>query len=173
MLIAAVLCSCGKSTVVNDSIKSDSIQTNSSLQVDLFRGQKPTSDSFPVSKEATVRREKREPQELITRMIEFPSDRHFNGQHLIYQLDLEQKIFSANQDTLLSLAKSYYILAENTFPVSIADNFDQGISTEHIHFPVLRIDFWLYDSKYDEEPYAKKVVSVSGDHERKVSSSFE
>ena len=62
---------------------------------------------------------------------------------------------AAHPEKITDELPSLWILAEQGAPVSIADDFEHGISTEHRHMPdTLSIEVWIYAECADRKPYA-------------------
>jgi len=54
-------------------------------------------------------------------------------------------------------------MAELNAPVSIADDCERGISTEHRHMPdTLSAEIWIYAKCKDRKPYATQQHGVWG-----------
>lgn len=96
-----------------------------------------------------------------TRYIEFPNDAHFNGSPMTQQEEMPKEILENHPDTLRKLAIARYKAYDQYYPKSIADNFEEGISTEHIHYPKkLIFRFELFDNESSWTPYIVKEVMV-------------
>lgn len=95
-----------------------------------------------------------------TRFVQFPSDDHFNGKSLIYQLELSNEDYLKNKDTLVSIMKVHYNLSERFFPVSISDNFGKCISTETVFYPKLNYSFFLFENSYSKTPHETIHLSI-------------
>lgn len=77
------------------------------------------------------------------------------------QEDIPKEILENKPDTLSKLALARYKTYDHFFPKSIADNFEEGISTEHIHYPKkLIFRFMVFDNEFSETPYLVKEVIV-------------
>ncbi len=96
----------------------------------------------------------------LVRYVDFPGDNHFNGKPLVIQVDLSEKKYNTNIDTVKQIAKSYYQLSEPSFPVAIADNFEEGISTEIRYYPRLTYELQLFENEMKTKPYAVIIVVV-------------
>lgn len=106
-------------------------------------------------------RKNAETRESPIREIEFPSDNNFNGKPMTQQEDIPKEMLKEYPDTLSKLAIARYKTYAHFFPKSIADNFEEGISTEHTHYPEkLIFRFELFETKYSWMPYIVKVVVV-------------
>jgi hypothetical protein len=110
-----------------------------------------------------IQKKNNKPHETYLRMVAFPSDRHFNGEPLIWQQDLALEVITAHPDTLKELAKQLYSSFTHSFPVSISDNFEEGISTKHIHYPKLTFIFQVFENQYEAKYYLEKQYVVKGD----------
>ncbi|MDO9000199.1 MAG: hypothetical protein Q7W45_10575 [Bacteroidota bacterium] len=100
-------------------------------------------------------------RESPARMIDFPSDNNFNGKPMTQQENIPKAILQEYPDTLSKLAIACYKTYDHFFPKSIADNFEEGISTVHIHYPEkLIFRFELFETEYSWTPYIVKEVIV-------------
>lgn len=108
----------------------------------------------------------------FTRYEEFPGDIHINGKPLTIQMEISENDFNLFSDTLLILVKQRYQMWEGCFPVSIADNFEEGISTEHIYYPELIVNFELFEEPYSAIPYLIVPVKVYRDRDGVTHSNF-
>lgn len=132
---------------------------------DTFEKQKEKSVSLispaPPEKKANKKPSKRHSSEPSpNRYLEFPGDAHFNGKPMIQQEEIPKAIFEKNPDTLAKLAIDRYKSYDHFFPKSIADNFEEMKSTEHIHYPQeLIFRFELFE-KNAIEPYLIKEIVV-------------
>lgn len=99
----------------------------------------------------------------LVRYEEGPGDNNFNGKPLTVQMEIHSDDYKLIPDTLLFIVKQKYQSWESYFPVSIADNFDEGISTEHIHYPELTVNFQLFEDGLSERPYLIVPVKVYRD----------
>ncbi|PKP17374.1 MAG: hypothetical protein CVU05_15645 [Bacteroidetes bacterium HGW-Bacteroidetes-21] len=117
------------------------------------------SDTLP---DKTRVKEKLPDLELISmsRFSNFPTDKNFNGAPLVQQLEIPKHEIDQSPDTLFAIAIARYESYRNYFPVSIADNFEEGISTEHIHFMPLIFNFQIFDNEYELKPFLVKQVTV-------------
>lgn len=96
-----------------------------------------------------------------TRYIEFPGDAHFNGKPMTQQENISNEILEEHPDTLSKLAIARYKTYDHFFPKSIADNFEDGISTEHIHYPEkLFFRFELFENESSRKPYIIRDIIV-------------
>lgn len=94
------------------------------------------------------------------RMEAVPRDNNFNGEPMVQQIELASKILQFYPDTLVTLAKERYAGYDRYFPVSVQDNFEEGISTERIHYPKLIFEFQLFENEYASKPYLVKQISI-------------
>ena len=98
---------------------------------------------------------------IAERYIEFPGDANFNGKPMTQQEEIPKEILEKHPDTLSKLAIARYKTYDNFFPKSIADNFEEMKSTEHIHYPkVLIFRFELFENKNANKPYHIEEVKV-------------
>jgi len=101
-------------------------------------------------------------QKVLTpqiRVSDQVSDAKFNGEKILLQEELTEKIFLVNPDTIKRFLKKQYLNQLRNFPRSIADNFEQGISTEHISYPKLNYRVELFKDIYSQKPY--KILEYS------------
>ena len=70
-----------------------------------------------------------------------------------YDVDLPPAVLASHPDTLRALARDFYRMQEPSFPVSIADDLERGISTEHIHYPRIHLALGLFAGSEAEVPY--------------------
>jgi len=98
-------------------------------------------------------------RELIMRESEGVSDSKFNGEPILIQEELSKRILVSNPDTIKNYLKNLYLGQERNFPRSIADNFEKGISTEHISYPRLNYRVELFEDEYSKKPY--KILGYS------------
>jgi hypothetical protein len=106
------------------------------------------------------------------RYEEGPSDDNINGKPLVIQMEIAQTCYIQSPDTLLFVVKQKYQSWEHFLPKSIADNFEEGISTEHIHYPELIVNFQLFENGYSKNPYSIISVKVYRDAKGVVHSVF-
>ena len=142
----------GVSLLHKSPIIISAIQTTPDKGIEIF-------DTLP---DKTIIKEKLPDLELISmiRISNFPSDNNFNGAPLVQQLEIPKHEIDQSPDTFYAIAIARYESYRNFFPVSIADNFEEGISTEHIHFMPLIFNFQIFDSEYELKPYLVKQVTV-------------
>lgn len=95
-----------------------------------------------------------------TRFVQFPSDDHFNGKSLIYQLELSSEDYCINKNTLVSIMKVHYNLSKRYFPVSIPNNFEKGISKETVFYPKLNYSFQLFENSYSKTSHETIHLSI-------------
>jgi hypothetical protein len=100
----------------------------------------------------------------VARIEEGINDDKLNGEPIIIQIDLPENIYRKHTDTIESCANQYYTSMEQFFPRAIADDFEHGISTEHVAFPTLNFTVQLFENEYAEKPY--KTVSYTIFNER-------
>lgn len=99
--------------------------------------------------------------ESAVRMIEFPSDDNFHGRPMVQQENIPAGIYKKNPDTLNKTAIARYKTYDHFFPKSIADNFENGTSTERIRYPEkLIFRFELFENDRAPKPYLIKDITV-------------
>ncbi len=97
----------------------------------------------------------------LLRYSDFPDDENFNGKPMTQQEDIPKNILEKYPDTLSKIAIARYKAFDIFFPKSIADNFEKGISTEHIYYPQkLIFRFELFENEVSLEPYIVKEIIV-------------
>lgn len=102
-----------------------------------------------------------------TRLIEFPGDNHFNGKPMIHQIEMTSKVLNNFTDTLSKLALTYYKTYDRYFPKAIADNFEDGISTEMVVYPKkLIFQFQIFQDENAANPYVIKEVIIRRNENR-------
>jgi uncharacterized lipoprotein NlpE involved in copper resistance len=146
-----------KSKPSNDSntlTRSDTVILNNeespSFQTDTLSKLKKTADKKQIKN-----------RETYDRYIEFPGDANFNGKPMTQQEEIPKEILEKHPDTLSKLAIARYKTYDNFFPKSIADNFEEMKSTEHIYYPkVLIFRFELFENCNAFKPYLIKEVIV-------------
>ena len=110
------------------------------------------------------RYEKNKEEEIpisLARYSQFPGDDAWNGKPMIQQLEMNPMIIKYYPDTLSRLAVDRYKSYDQFFPISIADNFEDGISTEHIEYPKkLTFQFQVFEDEHQEEPYLIKEIVI-------------
>ena len=84
----------------------------------------------------------------------------FNGEYVSIQENIPSEILTKYPDTIISIVKSNYLMSQNYFPRSIADDFINGISTERISYPKLNYKVELFNDKYSDKPYSTIIISV-------------
>jgi hypothetical protein len=104
--------------------------------------------------------DKKTVNESIGRYLEFPSDNNFNGKPMTQQLEIKQSVLKTSPDTLKQIAMERYSSYSSFFPVSISDNFEEGISTEHIHYTKLTFRFLIFENEYSLKPYVEEFVTI-------------
>lgn len=125
--------------------------------------EKPDSLKETPQKEVSKLPIKRESQ---IRESEGISDAKLNGETILLQEELSEKILASNPDTIKNYLKGIYLGQERNFPRSIADNFEQGISTEHISYPKLNYRVELFEDEYSKKPY--KILGYSARKENEI-----
>lgn len=121
------------------------------------------SDSLTSKKEEPQKKRLKKPEakHYPTRFIEFPGDNNFNGSPMIQQFDMPEIVYLLNPDTLSKIAIARYKTYDHFFPKSISDNFEEGVSNEHIHYPKkLIFRFQVFEGEFAEKPYLIKDVVV-------------
>jgi len=98
-------------------------------------------------------------KKVFLRFGEQSSDEKFNGAPIVLQENLSKAIFKNNPDTIKKFLKMFYLGQERLFPRSIADNFENGTSKEHISYPKLNFRVELFENEYAKNPY--KVLGYS------------
>lgn len=141
------------------NINSDGLRNESAI-IDSADSLLVISDVDYIDKQANS--QEKEKIELI-RYEEGPGDDNINGKPLTVQIEIKQDYYKLIPDTLLLIVKQKYQSWESYFPVSIADNFEEGISTEHIHYPELIVNFQLFEDGFSERPYSIVPVKVYRD----------
>jgi hypothetical protein len=97
----------------------------------------------------------------LLRFSDFPDDENFNGKPMTQQEDIPKNILEKHPDTLSKIAIARYKTFDIFFPKSIADNFEKGISTEHIYYPQkLIFRFELFENEVSWKPYIVKEIIV-------------
>ncbi len=125
--------------------------------------EKPDSLKETPHKEVSKLQIKREPQ---IRESEGVSDAKLNGEPILLQEELSVNILASNPDTIKNYLKGVYLGQERNFPRSIADNFEQGISTEYISYPKLNYRVELFEDEYSKKPYKILAYSVRKEKEK-------
>ncbi len=88
------------------------------------------------------------------------SDAKLNGELILLQTELSLEELNRNSDVIQNLVKSSYLSMEFQFPRSIADDFENGISTERISYPKLNFTVEIFKDSYAKKPYQIKNYSV-------------
>ncbi len=101
-------------------------------------------------------------QVSYVRYMEGVSDNKLNGEIIIIQMDLAKSEFDNNPDTIEHFLNDYYSRLEPYFPRSIADDFENGISTERIHYPTLSFTVELFENEFAAKPYKTVNKSING-----------
>jgi len=94
----------------------------------------------------------------VERYVQYPGTAHFNGKALVHQLEMSQTMLKMHADSLHKIAKLEYCNFENYFPRSIADNFEEGISTEHIHYCDILFKFQVFEDEYSRNPHSEVYI---------------
>jgi hypothetical protein len=102
-------------------------------------------------------------KECQLRVSDGLTDSKLNGDPILIQLNLSEKIMKANPDTIKKYLKGEYLAYEHLFPRSIADNFEAGTSVERIHYPNLNYRVELFEDEYAKKPYKTLHYSVRAD----------
>ncbi|MEI6349258.1 MAG: hypothetical protein WCP69_15035 [Bacteroidota bacterium] len=155
-----LICACTKAP--EKAVEATLSQNESKTKTDVIPSD-TSSDKQP-TKEKSVNRKslitQKAKNEIFTRTEEGPNDDNFNGQPMTQQLDLASNVLKIFPDTLIHLAKARYSNYDRFFPRSIADNFVDGISTEHISYPNLVFRFQLFENKFAKKPYLEKLITI-------------
>lgn len=133
------------------------------LNDDTNKLQIENSDSL---KEAPQQKVARPPikREVQMRTSERVTDNKLNGESILIQMELMSKVLTYNPDTMRNYVKALYLGQERSFPRSIADNFEQGISTERISYPRLNYAIEMYEDAYARKPYSILRYSVRSEN---------
>jgi hypothetical protein len=108
-----------------------------------------------------IQNKNKEKSPPLLRYSDSPDDENFNGKPMTQQEDISKNILEKHPDTLSKIAIARYKAFDNFFPKSIADNFEKGISTEHIYYPEkLIFRFELFENEVSWEPYIVKEIIV-------------
>jgi len=133
------------------------------IDTDKLQIEKPDSLKDIPHKVVSKLQIKREPQ---IRVGERVSDAKLNGEQILLQEELSEKILLSNPDTIKYFLKEQYLGQERNFPRSIADNFEKGISTEYISYPKLNYRVELFEDEYSKKPYKILEYSVRKEREK-------
>ena len=145
-------------TEIKPSLKDTVIIDTAKLQIENSDTLKTTSTKV-VSTQTTQ-------QTLSQREYEGLSDAKFNGEPMLIQLELSEKVLAAHPDTIKNHLRREYLNQERNFPRSIADNFEKGISTERIYYPKLNYRVELFKNEYEKKPFQVLVYSVRKENEK-------
>ncbi len=80
-------------------------------------------------------------------------------------VDLAPTLLAAHPDTVALLAREFYRAQRSSFPVSIADDFENGVATEHIHYPRIRLAIHFFKDHRSLLPYTVRTVTVYMDED--------
>jgi hypothetical protein len=94
----------------------------------------------------------------VARYVQYPGLAHCNGKALVHQLEMNKTILKNHADSLHKIAKLEYRGFEDYFPRSIADNFEEGISTEHIHYCDILFKFQVFEDEYSLNPHSEVYI---------------
>lgn len=147
-----------ETTELNSSVADSSTVDTSEFKIIISNSSKKTTN-----KEVSKPQIKRQPQ---IRESEGVSDSKLNGEPILLQEELSAKILAGNPDTIKNYLKNLYIGQERNFPRSIADNFENGISTEHFSYPRLNYRVELFEDEYSKKPYKILGYSVRKEKEK-------
>jgi hypothetical protein len=150
------------------NIDSDSLRNHYAI-IDSTKNLLDLSEVIPVAKQTNFQKKERVE---YCRYEDGPGDSNINGKPLTVQMEIQEDYYKLIPDTLLLIVKQKYQSWESYFPVSIADNFDEGISTEHIHYPELIVNFQLFEDGYAQSPYLIVPVKVYRDRSGNTHSNF-
>ncbi|MBN2892316.1 MAG: hypothetical protein JXL97_10635 [Bacteroidales bacterium] len=155
-----IFSSCNQNTKEEQNLSNDSVLviSDSLLAVDLQEDtiNLPEEISKPIPKTEEI---------FYSRCIQFPGDNNFNGKPLIHQLDIKLEDLENNPDTLNNLAKNWYWNFKDSYPISISDNFEDGISKEIIDYPKkLIFEFQLFEDEYSAKPYEIIFVTLRNEN---------
>lgn len=90
-----------------------------------------------------------------------PNKEVWNGKPMVQQIEIPKEALVMKPDSLSKLAIERYKTYDKYFPVSISDNFEKGISTEHIIYPEkLIFRFHVFEDEFSKTPYLKKDITV-------------
>lgn len=143
-----------------ETSKIDSITSNTKNTILV---EPDTMDTVKVITQKQRYKEKKKKETPISydRIIEFPGDNAWNGNPMIQQLEMSSSIFNKFPDTLSRLAIDLYKSYEHFFPKAIADNFEEGISTEYVVHPKkLVFQFQVFKNNYQSKPYLIKEITI-------------
>lgn len=168
-IVSMIITGCNNSKQDYSSIKSMQLNPNEiSTESDTLIRKNEANKSFETDTQSqpqkTVEKQQikkldKEPSQI--RFINFPSDANFNGEPMTQQEQIPKDILEKYPDTLSKLAITRYKTYDYFFPKSIADNFEEGISTTNIHYPeALIFRFELFENKNANKPYQIKEVIV-------------
>ena len=140
-----------KATEINEPQKEKLVTDTSILGIE-----KTDSLNKTAPKEVSRVPLNRDPQ---IRLGEGVSDAKLNGEQILLQEELSEKILLKNPDTIKYYLKQIYLGQEQNFPRSIADDFEHGISKEYISYPKLNFKVELFEDQYAKKPY--KILGFS------------
>lgn len=137
---------------INDSFPIDTIVSELYFDSTAVSSVQPTSNLY-VEKQIPV----------LTRYTEFPGNKNFNGKPMTNQVEIPNEVLQFNEDTLSQIAITSYKSYTGFFPVSIADDFENSISTEIILYPELIFRFEVFEDQFASKPYLIKEIVVLKD----------
>lgn len=146
---------------------------NGTLLIEFRRDLKKGKDSVTSSKDdetsyITNNKIKSSNQEEMnipqSRFEMLPGYDHFNGEPMVQQIEIPKETFKEFPDTLSKIAVARYKTYDEYFPRAISDNFEEGISHEHVVYPKkLIFRFMLYEDEFAKENYLIKDIIVLRD----------
>lgn len=137
-----------KQRSTSNNNKQDSLQKERQVETGISKQKKKIEESVEILP--------------ATKYTELPGDVHFNGKPMTQQVELSKKRYETYPDTLSNLAIARYKTYDSFFPISIADNFEAGISTERIVYPKkLIFNFQLFEDDATSTPYITKQIIVT------------
>ncbi|MCF8464290.1 MAG: hypothetical protein K9G41_05595 [Flavobacteriales bacterium] len=163
MVLLLELASCSNPIPTHEPTVVDSLIIQNDMPEGVATPKDTTVSPITESPPTTVKTVSKKPkvESLATRYLEFPGDAHWNGKSVVQQIDLEQRLLEAFPDTLKNLALHRYSEYKEFYPVSIADDFENHISTEHIHYPSkLIFRFQMFENEYHAKPYSFQDIVV-------------
>jgi len=170
LLFPLVLFACKDTTTESKQLISDGNETKSILEdtvniIDTTKLSIENTDTQKTNSTQNISTPTIKPEQQERSLVGV-SDNKLNGQPILIQLELAEKVLADNPDTIKNYLKAFYLNQEQNFPRSIADNFEQGVSIERIHYPKLNFIAEVYKNEYEKKPYEVLRYSLRKENEK-------
>jgi hypothetical protein len=145
---------------IHEEVKNDNLEDVSIQDSNINTTFQDTVEQIYKEEKSPIKKPKSKEKISYTRMVQFPDENGSNGKPCIYQMDYSIKQYESDSTYVLNAVKDLYNLSERSFPVSISCDFENGTSTEHIHYQKISFQVQLFENEFAETPYKTKFYKL-------------